>query len=70
MNEKNNEVKKTTRKKCVLMDVIGLQHPFFGISREKFGYEFIEDVDNFEFEGVFLCQQLKLKTSLSLIMDM
>ena len=31
------------------MDVSGLQHPFFGISREKFGYEFIEDVDNLEF---------------------
>ena len=49
MNEKNNEVKKTTRKKCVLMDVSGLQHLFLGISREKFGYEFIEDVDNLEF---------------------
>ena len=33
---KENELdKKTTRKKCVLMDVSGLQHPFFGISREK-----------------------------------
>ena len=52
------------------MDVSGLQHPFFGISREKFGYEFIEDVGNFEFEGVFLCQQLKLKISLSHIMAM
>ena len=51
------------------MDVSGLQHPFFGISREKFGYEFIEDVDNFELEGV-LCQQSKLKTSLSHIMAM
>ena len=28
---KENELdKKTTRKKCVLMDVSGLQHPFFG----------------------------------------
>lgn len=52
------------------MDVSGLQHPFFGISREKFGYEFIKDVDNFEFEGVFLCRPLKLKTSLSHIMAM
>ena len=52
------------------MDVSGLQHPFFGISGEKFSYEFIEDVDNFEFEGVFLCQQLKLKISLSHIMAM
>ena len=30
----------------------------------------IIELDKFEFEGVFLCQQLKLKTSLSHIMAM
>ena len=30
----------------------------------------VEDVDNFEFEGVFLCRPLKLKTSHSHIMAM
>ena len=62
-----NETKKTTRKKCVLMELnrtVEIQSKIIANALE------VEDVDNFEFEGVFLCQRLKLKTSLSHIMAM